>query len=65
MNRQSDWEDHLRLAVSYLILGKELKFKPQMHAIVEAKFQQHFNEAQIIAKEQGDIPVLEPSAPFF
>jgi hypothetical protein len=51
MNRQSDWEDHLRLAVSYLILGKELEFRPQMHAIIEAKFQQHFNEAEFIAKE--------------
>jgi hypothetical protein len=51
MNRESVWEDHLRLAVSYLILGKELEIKPQMQAIIESKFQQHFNAAEIIAKE--------------
>jgi hypothetical protein len=57
MNRQSVWEDHLRLAVSYLLLRKELEFRPQMYAIVEAKFQQHFNEAEIIAKEDEAITI--------
>jgi hypothetical protein len=59
MNRESVWEDHLRLAVSYLILGQELEIKPQMHAIIESKFQQHFNAAEIIAKEsESNINVL-------
>jgi hypothetical protein len=51
MHNESAWEDHLRLAVSYLLLGKEPAIKPQMHSIIESKFQQHFKAAEIIAKE--------------